>query len=62
MNSKATVEVARKLVEDYNYEDGMNICLNLLAQDFDDTEAHQLLLECFHALGFKNELVTNVRS
>lgn len=60
--SQASVQVARQLVEDYNYEDGMNICLGLLAADFDNTEAHQLLLECFHALGFKNELVNNVRS
>lgn len=61
-SSQANVQVARRLVEDYNYEEGMNICLGLLTADFDNTEAHQLLLECFHALGFKNELVNNVRS
>jgi hypothetical protein len=39
----------------------MNICLELLKKDFDDFEAHSLILETFHTLGFKNEVAINTK-
>ena len=33
----------------------------MLRRDFDEKEAHLLILETFHALGFKNELVLKVK-
>ena len=38
------------------------MCLSLLKRDYDDIEAHMLVQECFHALGFKSELVLKVRT
>jgi len=37
------------------------MCLELLRINFDNHEAHALLLEVFHALGFKNEVVLRTR-
>lgn len=56
------IEVARDLVEDYDFEKGLQMCLSLLKRDYDDIEAHMLVQECFHALGFKSELVLKVRT
>ena len=48
-------------MEEYDYEGGLKICLKLLEADFDDWEAHILMLSTFHTLGLKNRLVTKVR-
>ena len=51
------MEIASVYMDEYEYEKGLKMCLQLLKEDFDNTEAHMLLLEAFHTLGFKNELV-----
>lgn len=57
----ATVEAARVYMAEFDYERGLEVCLELLRRDYDDQEAHHLLLDTFHTLGFKNELVQRVR-
>lgn len=52
---------ARQLLEVFEYEKGIKICLELLRQDYDNSEAHELMLETFHTLGFRNELVLRVK-
>ena len=45
----------------FDYDKVLGICLELLKEDFDNTEAHMVLLEVFHTLGFKNELVSDTK-
>ena len=44
-------------LESFHYEKGMKILLKLLMQNYDNLEAHALILESFHILGFNNDLV-----
>ena len=53
--------IAGQELADFDYERGLEVCLELLRRDYDDREAHLLILDTFHALGFKNELVLRVR-
>ena len=52
---------ARQLLHVFEYEKGIRICLDLLKQDYDNSEAHELILETFHTLGFRNELALRVK-
>ena len=52
---------ARQLLQVFEYERGVRICLELLKQDYDNAEAHELILDTFHTLGFRNELVLRVK-
>ena len=56
------IETAKACFEDFDYQKGLDICLELLRRDYDDTEAHSLILDTFHALGFRNELINNLKA
>lgn len=56
-----TIEEARDHLARFDYDEGLEICLQLLKKDFDDSEAHILIQETFHALGFKNDLVLDFK-
>ena len=58
---QVSIEAAKASLADFDYERGLEVCLELLRRDYDDREAHLLILDTFHALGFKNELVLRVR-
>jgi len=46
------VDHARRSFQDYDYQKGLDVCLALLKKDFNNHEAHSLILDTFHALGF----------
>ena len=52
---------AANCFDNFDYAGGLEICLKLLRHNYDDAEAHVLISETFHALGFKNELVLKVK-
>jgi thioredoxin-like negative regulator of GroEL len=56
-----SIEAARGFMGEFDYDRGLEVCLALLRKDYDNQEAHELLLDTFHTLGFKNELVLRVR-
>ena len=55
------IKSATASFEDYDYQRGLDVCLALLRKDFDNHEAHSLILDTFHALGFQNQLTKNAR-
>lgn len=57
----ALLQEAQTSLYFYNYEKAMNISLALIARDYDDREAHAVILETINLLGFKNELVIETR-
>ena len=52
--STKKIQLAEKLIENFDYQEGLSICLHALAQDYDNMEAHRLILETFNSLGFRN--------
>lgn len=56
------IETAQGCFGDFDYQKGLDICLELLRRDYNNTEAHSLILETFHTLGFKNELINNLKA
>ena len=52
--STQKIQLAEKLIENFEYQDGLSICLQALAQDYENVEAHRLILETFNSLGFRN--------
>ena len=56
-----SIEEAKLQLQDFNYDQSLQICLKLLEEDYDHCEAHMVVLETFHALGFKNELVLDFK-
>jgi hypothetical protein len=56
-----SIEIARTSFEDFDYQKGCDICLELLRRDYNNHDAHTVLLDTFHALGFKNELIINLK-
>jgi len=51
-----SIASAKCALEEFDYEKGLNICLELLKQDYENYEAHMLILQTFHTLGFKNDI------
>jgi len=56
-----TIEYANKLIANYDYENSIKICLNLLEKDYNDGEAHALLMQIFTELGSRNLFVIEGR-
>ena len=56
------IEVARVSFDEFDYQKGCDICLELLRRDYNNNDAHSLILDTFHALGFKNELIINLKA
>jgi hypothetical protein len=48
---------ASKLIHSFKYKDGLDICLQMLEKDYNNYEAHHLLMKTFSELGSRNELV-----
>ena len=55
------MRIAEELVSNFEYQDGLNICLRVLEADFDNIEAHRLILETFNSLGFRNQLTLKTK-
>jgi len=55
------IEYANKLIANYDYENSINICLNILEKDYDNGEAHALLMQIFTELGSRNQFVIEGR-
>eukprot|EP00347_Sterkiella_histriomuscorum_P010322 403376753 len=55
------IDNARELYEKNHHEKAIKISMELLKQNYDDNEAHQLLLQIFNELGSDNSLVINTR-
>jgi len=53
--------VAKTKLDNFEYQDGFNICLKILEKDYDNIEAHQLILETFNSLGFRNQLTIKTK-
>ena len=54
----ATVQA---LADEFEYEEAIEACIDILERNFDDNEVHALLLNIFGELGSKNELVRDGR-
>jgi hypothetical protein len=48
--------------DEFDYQKGCDICLELLRRDYNNNDAHSLILDTFHTLGFKNELIINLKA
>jgi SOS response regulatory protein OraA/RecX len=57
-----SIEFAKHCFDEFDYQKGCEICLKLLKRDYNNDEAHQLILDTFHALGFKNEFVISLKA
>lgn len=60
-NENASIEEAERCIKNFEYEKGMDICLKLVEQDYNNEQAHVLILETFNSLGFKNKLALKTR-
>jgi hypothetical protein len=49
-----SLKEAKNSFEEFDYQKGLDICLELLRKDFDNHHAHGHILEAFHTLGFQN--------
>ena len=52
---------ARECLVQFDYERASHIALSLLNVDYDDAEAHAIILDTFNELGFRNQLVIDTR-
>ena len=57
-----SIDVARVAFDEFDYQKGCDICLELLRRDYNNNDAHSLILDTFHTLGFKNELIINLKA
>lgn len=42
-NVQPNIDAAKELVDDYDYDKGLEICMALLKQDYSNIEAHMLV-------------------
>ena len=54
-------ELASEALSDVDYEQACGMLIELLERDYDNQEAHHLLLKVFNELGFRNVLVTSTK-
>lgn len=55
------IKLAEQLLGNFEYQEGLNICLRALEADYDNIEAHRLILETFNSLGFRNQLTLKTK-
>lgn len=55
------IQQAQKLIDNFDYQDGLNICLQALEHNYDNIEAHSLILETFNSLGFRNQVTLKTK-
>ena len=61
VDSKQLIERAEELVQNFEYQEGLGLCLRALEVDYDNIEAHRLVLETFNCLGFRNQLTLKTK-
>ena len=55
------IQLAQKLIDNFDYQEGLNICLQALEHNYDNIEAHTLILETFNSLGFRNQVTLKTK-
>ena len=69
--STSCLQSAMGALKDYKYEEAISICLNVshlfvtwqaLKEDYDNGEAHTVLLQGFNDLGYRSQLVQDTRT
>ena len=58
---ESLLKEASKAVDLFDYERATVIALSLLSRDYDDADAHAIILDTFNELGFRNQLVMDTR-
>jgi len=57
----ANIDTAKELYDKNNFEKAVKISMELLKVDYDNNEAHELLVKIFNELGSENNLVVDSR-